>query len=413
MRDAGTTQRPMVTTAVFACAWADIEVEGRAAPPPEALRVDATWRWQGALWQLDTPPGPLRLEGAAGRAHLHRVMARRAARLAWWSPNRRGPPAVAERGTGPGTEPGTGPLPEPDPALDPGPASVLDLASDTFVFLPKAPGVPPFLPPVSPPGLTAAPPDLPVSDLPASDDPVPETPPEEGPASLLREAFVVTDGVETWPVSLVAAAGAGGSDTPALALFDGAVPPRDTALRILSSRLGTGRAAPRGGLGIAAGTLVETPRGPVPVEALQPGQAVITDIGPCAIRRIRRRRAARTLQIPPGFFGAAGPEQPITVGRDARIGLEGPALEALFSLDEALVRAGDLETQPGMRLTGPQRLFTLGLGRPCLIMAGGLPLLCGQPMNSELRQLTCGEAQIALAGPPGRVKPRLAFRGAA
>ncbi len=231
----------------------------------------------------------------------------------------------------------------------------------------------------------------------------------EAHTGLLRDAFVVTDGIRTWSVSLISA----GLQHRAFAAFDGGVPPRDTALWILSSRVDVAKAPPRGGMGFAKGIPIDTPYGLVPVEELRPGDEVITEEGPKPIREVRRRRAARAIIIPPGFFGDAGPDHPVIVGRETWIGMEGPALDELFSLGEALIRAGDLETQPGIRLSGRAELVTFGTGASNLVMAGGLPFLCGRPQNAHLRLLSCGEAQITLAGPPGRVTPRLAFRGAA
>lgn len=377
-------------TAIFACAWSDVVVDGHRNAPASIVKTGVSWSWNGAPWQLDIPDGPLRLEGAIGRASLHRVMARRAARLSRWR-----------------TETTTASMPEGTSAVRPvrgvefasqeesespaGTALVETLNRDTFVFFPDKPQLE---------GATRSSPTT------AS---VRALAPENEAASLLRDAFVVTDGIETWSVSLISAT----AHSPALALFEGAVPPRDKRLWVLSSRLGTGRAPPRGGLGFGAGTPVETPEGPRLVETLRAGQTIITDAGPVPIRELRKRRAARAIVLPPGFFGDGGPDHPVRVGRDSWIGLEGPALHALFSLAEALVRAGDLETQPGVRLAGPGHLFTIGIGRTGLIMAGGLPFLCGQPLQSELRPLSCGETQITLAGPPGRVRPRMAFRGAA
>jgi len=76
MTSAGAADGPL-----FAAAWEDCEIDGASDPATDALRVGAHWRWTGPLWRLDVPPGPLRLEGALGRADLHRVAFRRAARL--------------------------------------------------------------------------------------------------------------------------------------------------------------------------------------------------------------------------------------------------------------------------------------------------------------------------------------------
>jgi len=94
-----------------------------------------------------------------------------------------------------------------------------------------------------------------------------------------------------------------------------------------------------------AGTPVDTPRGPIPVEALRPGDPVDTRDGGVAILRwvgIARRRAEgrdAPVRIAAGHFGAT---HDIEVSPQHRILLCTPLAELSFAASEVLVRARDL-----------------------------------------------------------------------
>ncbi|MEL6244562.1 MAG: Hint domain-containing protein, partial [Pseudomonadota bacterium] len=358
-----TIPEPGAGNSLFACAWGQVSVNGKRAVPEDQLQVQVgtSWSWHGALWRLDAPDGPLRLEGAIGRAALHQSAERRAARLVRLrnvgrqaSETVRARPPVEEYSearsgihSGSVREITHGNTSEAMARSETQQPFDLTTIADAFVFH----GMP------SHSGATA-----PAAPLPVVSTPTPFER-QDGhavePASLLRDAFVVTDGERTWSVSLLPQT----ARSPALALFEGAVPPRDTTLWVLSTRMGAGRAAPRGGFGFGAGTLIETPEGPRPVQELSTGHTVITEDGPRRIQEFRICLAARAIVISPGFFGDDGPAAPVLVGRDSWIGFEGLALDALFSETEALVRAGDLETQPGVRLLGPALLFAISTDR--------------------------------------------------
>lgn len=316
---------------LFAAAWEHSEIEGAPDPAPEALRVGAHWRWSGPLWRLDVPPGPLRLEGALGRAELHRVAFRRAARLMRLSGSFR---VLADMG-----------------------AAVRESTHD----------------------------------------------------GALRDTFVVTDGRRFWPVSHVA----GGAQARRLVLFRGAVPPPGEDLWVISVETAADRAQPAGAVGFLPGTPVETPSGPVPMERLRPGHRVLTDGGPASVRALSRRQRTAALALPAGLFDRDVPERDVVIGPGTFLGLEGRALADLWGLDEALVRAGDLRTLPGVRELPETTLLSLVFSGAPLVMAGGLPYLAGPPHASPLRCLGSAEAQIALARDALRCGTRLVLNRAA
>jgi hypothetical protein len=316
---------------LFAGAWEHTEIEGAGDPAPGALRVGAHWRWAGPLWRLDVPPGPLRLEGAIGRAELHRVAFRRAARMMRRSGSFR---VLADMGEA--VRRGT----------------------------------------------------------------------QEG---ALRDTFVVSDGRRFWPVSHVE----GGAHSRRLVLFQGAVPPQGEDLWVISVEWATDRARPAGAVGFMPGTPVETPEGPVPIERLRTGDRVLTDAGPAPVRAVSLRKRTAALALPAGLFGEDVPARDVVIGPGTYLGLEGRALTDLWALDEALVRAADLASQPGVRELPETSLVSLVFGGAPLVMAGGLPYLAGAPQASGLRCLTSAEAQIALASDALRCGRRLVVRSAA
>lgn len=346
---------------LFAVDWAQTETDGARGAPCDEVRVGSIWGWQGRLWPLDAVPGPLRLEGAIGRSALHRIAAARAARI------------VGK------------------------PAPIAVLGQDQPTAAPRRAG------PL---------------------DPVP------------RGGFMVTDGRRAWPVCHAP----GGYAAQGLALFPEGVPPCgkelwvvQVARRRVDAAVGaqsgagavvapevteTGAASSGHALsGYAPAMPVETPDGPVPAARLRPGDPVLTDQGVRTVRAIRLRPGAPAVALPAGLFGTEGPHAPVLLGRGTWLGLESPVFRMLFGLEEALVRAADIDTLPGVRPVPRADLIAVavapGPAGAALIMAGGLPCLGGPAPHTALRTLGQGEAQIALAHRPLGLAPVMSFRGAA
>lgn len=127
-----------------------------------------------------------------------------------------------------------------------------------------------------------------------------------------------------------------------------------------------------------AGTPVDTPRGPIPVEALRPGDAVLTRDGGVAILRwvgiAARRAEGRTapVRIAAGLFGAT---RDIAVSPQHRVLVTGPRAALLFGEEEVLVRARDLVD--GCRITweedgAPVRYVHLMFDRHEMVRSSGL-----------------------------------------
>ena len=103
----------------------------------------------------------------------------------------------------------------------------------------------------------------------------------------------------------------------------------------------------------AAGTLIRTPDGDVPVETLRAGDLVMThDEGPQPLRWIGRRRVAATgafapIRIDAGTFGA---HRRLLVSPQHRILIRDSLAELLFGETEVLVAAKDLVNDRSIRV---------------------------------------------------------------
>lgn len=152
----------------------------------------------------------------------------------------------------------------------------------------------------------------------------------------------------------------------------------------------------------AAGTRIATPRGPVPVEALRPGMAVLTD-GSCVlpVRRIWSGIVAgdgvhAPLRIAAGTFGDHGA---LSLSPNHRILVTHPAAELLFGAPSVLVMARSLE-MVGLVRRAPcalARYHHIVLDRHAVVFAEGLPAESFAPAGRMSGAL--GPAAMAGADP--------------
>ena len=130
--------------------------------------------------------------------------------------------------------------------------------------------------------------------------------------------------------------------------------------------------------GIALGTEILTARGAVPVEALRPGDRVITrEGGMRAIRSIRPVEAA-TFRVAPDSLGLGRPERATRVAADQHLVLRDWRAAALFDTERALVPAARLQDDRQIVPSGRDRVYRLDFGRPATIWANGLELPTGR-----------------------------------
>ncbi len=90
-----------------------------------------------------------------------------------------------------------------------------------------------------------------------------------------------------------------------------------------------------------AGTLIDTPRGPVAVEALRPDDLVDTTDGSAAVTWLGHRRAtdARVIRLRPGALGVASPRRDLFVSDDHGLLVDGVLVPAGLLVDGAAITA--------------------------------------------------------------------------
>lgn len=237
---------------------------------------------------------------------------------------------------------------------------------------------------------------------------------------LPDQSFAVTDGIRAYDITLI--------ELPAararLLMFAGGLPPRDTDLWLVESRVdprpaGLRLAAP-GVICFTPGTLIDTPAGPRPVEALRPGDRVSTrDDGAQEILWIgsRRMSGARLYALPhlrpvrlgavrlrAGAFGLLRPAADLLVSPQHRLLVRGAAARALFNEPEVLVQACDLVDDAAVRVATrlPEVTYLhLLFARHQVIRANGVEAESFHPAATEVESLAEDQRQALLRLCPG------------
>ena len=119
---------------------------------------------------------------------------------------------------------------------------------------------------------------------------------DDGVFAAPDQSFVVTDGRTSHVLTMIPVPG----QAAGLVMATGTLPPADTDLWVVRSDvvlpLATSPEAEDGMICFAPGTLIATPLGPCPVEALRPGDLVLTrDPLACRLGHHCRRQYALTL----------------------------------------------------------------------------------------------------------------------
>ena len=239
-----------------------------------------------------------------------------------------------------------------------------------------------------------------------------ETRPRAGSAMDLAEpagdpvssdsCFIVTDGTRGFTVTMIPV----GPGVAPLLMFVDESPPANADLWVVHQVHAVEnppvQADPGGGvICFTPGTRIETPRGPVLVEALRAGDMVQTrDSGaqPVCWTGSRRFSGARLFAMPtlrpirlrPGAFGPDTPNDEILVSPGHRMLVRGRAAQALFNTPEVLVTARDLvngHTVVRDSVLKEVTYFHLLLPRHEVMFANGLPTESFHPANTALSTL--------------------------
>lgn len=240
--------------------------------------------------------------------------------------------------------------------------------------------------------------------------------PEE---TLLRDGLVLTDGQTAFACSVIAG-------PPRLLAFHGRHPAPGTPLRVVRVDRASQAPMPAPTLlpGLVAGTPVLTPEGPCPVEALCPGERVLTRDGGalpvrwCAQQHRDAVQIAATPTLAPllvcsGTLGVDCPDGDILIAPGHRVMVNAPAAAALFGSAGVLVEVDHLRDSPGAgagilptQPTGPVRYIHLALDGLHLVNAGGLWVESFDPAQYGLTSLPASaRADLFTAFPALRADP--------
>ncbi|MFD2740385.1 Hint domain-containing protein [Sulfitobacter aestuarii] len=232
------------------------------------------------------------------------------------------------------------------------------------------------------------------------------------PLPMLHNSFVVTDGAQSYTVTLIEL----GEGRQPLLMFLDEIPPRNSDLWIVHHTLGASVSAPDamsggGVICFTPGTRIRTPNGVVLVEDLREGDLVQTkDNGPQPIRWIGSRRMSgarlfamprlRPVRLRGDLFGAGRPEGDLLVSPEHRLLIEGRAAQSLFNTPEVLVAARDLIDGAAVRVDLTLREVTyIHLLLDChqVLWANNLQTESFHPASAALSALDAGDRQRLLA----------------
>jgi len=249
-----------------------------------------------------------------------------------------------------------------------------------------------------------------------STDTSPDRRAENGIDEMPDQCFIVTDGTQSWPVTILPVPDSGAR----LLMFHGATPPSDRDLWIVRTQIDRsgGAAGDRSGGGVICftpGTRILTPDGAKLIEDLRPGDLIQTkDNGAQEVlwRGSRRMSGARLYAMPhlrpvrirAGALGKGRPDDDLLVSPQHRMLLRGAAAEALFNSKEVLVMAEDLVNDHSIMVDLTTREVTyvhLLLGRHNIIFANGMETESFHPSNTALDTIDTHERAGLLALVPG------------
>ena len=239
---------------------------------------------------------------------------------------------------------------------------------------------------------------------------------QTGVDEMPDQCFIVTDGTQSWPVTILPVPDSGAR----LLMFHGAVPPADRDLWIVRTQIDRsgGAAGDRSGGGVICftpGTRILTPDGARLIEDLRPGDLIQTkDNGAQEVlwRGSRRMSGARLYAMPhlrpvrirAGALGKGRPDDDLLVSPQHRMLLRGAAAEALFNSNEVLVMAEDLVNDHSIMVDLTAREVTyvhLLLDRHNIIFANGMETESFHPSNTALDTIDPRERAGLLALVPG------------
>lgn len=131
--------------------------------------------------------------------------------------------------------------------------------------------------------------------------------------------------------------------------------------------------------GLAAGTVVMTADGALPVDFLEPGDRIVTRSGMRVLREIHfRRYSGPAIRIREGALGHGRPEQALVLPAHAPVLVRDWRATALFGRKSVVMEVGSLADDEFIVPTEAvsMRLFDLRFDHPEIVYAEGLEIAC-------------------------------------
>ena len=242
------------------------------------------------------------------------------------------------------------------------------------------------------------------------------TPPEDEVQELPDQSFIVTDGHQSFTVTIIPVPDTGAR----LLMLVGDLPPPDQDLWVVRTAIdrthsGAGARTAGGVICFAPDTRLATPYGPRAIQDLRPGDLIQTrDNGaqPILWTGHRRMSGARLYAMPhlrpirfkAGALGVGRPDEDLLVSPQHRMLLRGPAAQALFSTNEVLVAAEDLINDSTICVDHALREVTyihVMLEAHNVVWANGLETESFHPSNTALDMLDPVQRDVLLGLLPG------------
>ncbi|MES2665843.1 MAG: Hint domain-containing protein [Pseudomonadota bacterium] len=239
---------------------------------------------------------------------------------------------------------------------------------------------------------------------------------EEAPEDRSEQGFVVTDGHQSYCVTIIEVPDTGAR----LLMFVSEVPPCDRDLWVVRTQVdrtavASGQRAAGGVICFTPGTRIMTPDGAVKIEDLHPGDLIQTkDNGAQEIiwTGHRRMTGARLYAMPhlrpvrfrAGAMGFGRPDDDLLVSPQHRMLVRGAAARALFNTDEVLVAAEDLINDSSVMVDYAAREVTyvhVMLERHNILWANGMETESFHPSNTALDMIDPAQRAVLMALLPG------------
>jgi len=230
-----------------------------------------------------------------------------------------------------------------------------------------------------------------------------------------EQSFTVTDGRDTWTVTLVE----GATPSARLCMFVGEIPPRITDLWIVNHTVDLQKRDqnddPAGGvICFTPGTMIRTEDGAMRVEDITEGVKVQTKDNGCqevlwtGARRVTGARLYAMPHLCPvrlraGSLGNDVPDEGLLVSPDHRVMVKGARARAMFNTDEVLVTARDLVNDQSIYVDRSMRevqYIHMLLPNHEVVFANGVESESFHPASAGLENLSDGDRARLFAQVP-------------